>query len=479
MVSGVAQGPLVGQVLSGKYRILAKLGEGAMAGVYLAEHQGVGATIVLKVLQPGLAEEPQVVESFLREARIAAEIHHDNVIDIFYSGRSPEGFVFLAMEYVRGTTLQEVLESEGPMPWRRAKPLLVEIAGALAAAHAIGVVHRDVKPENVLVGRKGKGADAVEYVKVVDFGIANARGDIGGAEGVCGTPEFMPPEQAQGQEPDARDDVYAFGCLAYQVLTGEVPFRADDVPRVLLMHLREPVQPPRERRPDLEIPQGAEDVIMRALEKKRADRFQDMAEVQRLLSEVKEPAPQADLPVPVPAPRSKPALGAAGGSPLRARALQDRRRSPLPFVLGGLVLAGAIALVLGRKALQHAPGRIEIETQPIEAEIWVDGQKMADRSPMFLDASPGAYTVVVRSPGYEPQQRVVVMKPSAQDVAAFVLRPLAPPKDAPASPPARTRASVASGGAAATSATRKRAPAAATVDGVTFIDFKQAAAGRR
>src|SRR5262249_11551330 len=109
MVSGVAQGPLVGQVLSGKYRILAKLGEGAMAGVYLAEHLGVGATIVLKVLLPELAEEPEFVESFLREARIAAEIHHDNVIDIFYSGRSPEGFVFLAMEYVKGSTLFDVL----------------------------------------------------------------------------------------------------------------------------------------------------------------------------------------------------------------------------------------------------------------------------------------------------------------------------------------------------------------------------------
>jgi len=269
VLSGVAQDPLVGQVLSGRYRILAKLGEGAMASVYLAEHTGVGATIVLKVLLPELASEPQVVESFLREARIAAEIRHDNVIDIFYSGRSPEGFVFLAMEYVKGATLYDVLEKEGPMPWERAKPLLGQIAGALAAAHAIGVVHRDVKPENVLVVRKEEPTGAVESVKVVDFGIANARGDIGGAEGVCGTPEFMPPEQAQGQPPDARDDVYAFGCLMYQVLTGDVPFRGEDVPRVLLMHLRDPVQPPRQRRPDLAIPAGAQEIVMRALEKKR------------------------------------------------------------------------------------------------------------------------------------------------------------------------------------------------------------------
>jgi serine/threonine protein kinase len=470
MVSGLAQDRLVGQVLSGKYRILAKLGEGAMAGVYLAEHLGVGATIVLKVLLPELADEPHVVESFLREARIAAEIHHDNVIDIFYSGRSPEGFVFLAMEYVKGATLNDVLEKEGPMPWARAKPLLVEIAGALAAAHAIGVVHRDVKPENVLVGRRDEpaGPDGpVEFVKVVDFGLANARGDLGGAERVGGTPEFMPPEQAQGQAPDARDDVYAFGCLMYQVLTGEVPFRADDVPKVLLLHLREPVQPPRDRRPDLEIPPGAEAVVMRALEKKRADRWQDMAEVQRRLAEIQPLPARAAALAPATAPAPAPAPARQLPKPPK-----QRRRSRAPVFAGAAIFAGAVIFAVGRRALEHAPGRIEIETEPVEAEIYVDGQKMADRSPLFLDASPGSYKVLVRSTGYEPQERVLQMRARAQDVAAFVLAPLPQPK---APPPPRPRAVASTGAAAA----RKSAPAAATINGVTFIDFKKAAAEQR
>jgi tRNA A-37 threonylcarbamoyl transferase component Bud32 len=466
MVSGLAQDRLVGQVLSGKYRILAKLGEGAMAGVYLAEHLGVGATIVLKVLLPELTNEPLVVESFLREARIAAEIHHDNVIDIFYSGRSPEGFVFLAMEYVKGATLNDVLEKEGPMPWARAKPLLVEIAGALAAAHAIGVVHRDVKPENVLVGRQTGPDGPVEIAKVVDFGLANARGDLGGADRVGGTPEFMPPEQAQGQAPDARDDVYAFGCLMYQVLTGEVPFRADDVPKVLLMHLREPVQLPRDRRPDLEIPPGAEEVVMRALEKKRADRWQDMAEVQRRLAEI-EPVP-ARAASPAPAPTA-----AAEPSPPPSRlVMPQRRRSRAPLFAGAALFAGAVIFVVARRALEHAPGRIEIETAPVEAEIYVDGQKMAERSPMFLDASPGSYKVLVRRAGYEPQERLLQMRARAHDVAAFVLMPLPQPK---APPPSRPRAVASTGAAAA----RKTAPAAATINGVTFIDFKKAAAEQR
>jgi tRNA A-37 threonylcarbamoyl transferase component Bud32 len=477
MVSGVVQDPLVGQVLSGRYRILTKLGEGAMAGVYLAEHTGVGATIVLKVLLPALANEPQFVDSFLREARIAAEIQHDNVIDIFYSGRSPEGFVYLAMEYVKGATLYDVLEKEGPLPWARAQPLLVEIAGALAAAHKMGVVHRDVKPENVLVGRKEGPAGAVEYVKVVDFGISNARGDIGGAEGVCGTPEFMPPEQAQGQEPDARDDVYAFGCLMYQVLTGDVPFRADDVPRVLLMHLRDPVQPPRQRRPDLAIPGGAQEVVMRALEKKRADRWQDMAEIASLLAAV-ELAPEPEpLPEEPPPPAPKRTLSA--GPSLRARAVLPREaprwRAQLPLAVGVTLGVGACIVAFARHQMLHAPGKIEIATDPLDAQIYIDGQKMADRSPMVLEASPGAYTVIVRSAGFEPLAARLQMRPHADEHVVLTLTALPQPPP-PRAPPAHHQG-VAVAGAGVAPARRK--PAAPVATGVTFIDFKKAAAEQK
>jgi tRNA A-37 threonylcarbamoyl transferase component Bud32 len=465
------RGPLVGQVLSSRYRILAKLGEGAMASVYLAEHTGVGATIVLKVLLPALANDPEVVESFLREARIAAEIRDDNVIDIFYSGRSPEGYVFLAMEYIKGSTLFDVLSKGGPLPWARAQPLLVQIAGALAAAHKHGVVHRDVKPENVLVGTKDSPTGPVEYVKVVDFGIANARGDLGGTEGVCGTPEFMPPEQAQGLPPDPRDDVYGFGCLMYQTLTGDVPFRADgDIARLLLMHLRDPVQPPRQRRPDLEIPAAAQAIIMCALEKKREDRWQDLGEVRNMLQGIvvepepaAEPAALAARVASVPAP--------ADGEP-RGRVIMPKEHGPwrkrLPIVLGTVAVVGVCAFAFVRHALQHAAGRIEIVTEPADAEIFIDGQKMADQSPMFLDASPGAYTVVVRSPGYETLTRVLEMKPRAAERVPLTLTALVAPQAASA----RARSAPAAAGPDA----RRRHAAVPAVNGVTFIDFKKSAA---
>jgi tRNA A-37 threonylcarbamoyl transferase component Bud32 len=481
MVHGGASGdlardPLVGQVLSQRYRILAKLGEGAMAAVYLAEHTGVGATIVLKVLLPELASEPQAVDSFLREARIASEIHHDNVIDIFYSGRSPEGHVFLAMEYVDGATLFDVLEKDGPLPWARAKPILSQIAGALAAAHKHGVVHRDVKPENVLVGKADATPQApggpVEVVKVVDFGIANTRGD--GDSGVCGTPAFMPPEQAQGLPPDARDDVYAFGCLMYQVLTGDVPFRDADMAKVLLMHLRDPPVPPRQKRPDLEIPAAAQAIVMRALEKSRADRWQDMGEVQKMLEEVavEEPEPPAEALAP-----SRLAAAAAqepGKRPPRIIMPKEQGpvRSRLPVIVGATLVLAASAFAFFRYAALHAPGRIEIVTEPAEAEIYIDGQKMADRSPMFLDASPGSYTVLVRSAGYEPLTRVLEMKPRAAERVPMVLTALPGYKPPPPTPRARP-------GAAAEATPRRRAAPKAEVNGVTFIDFKKAAAEQK
>jgi serine/threonine protein kinase len=483
--AGPSRVPLIGQVLSARYRILAKLGEGAMAAVYLAEHTGVGKTIVLKVLLPDLASQPEFVEGFLREAHIAAEIHDDHVIDIFYSGRSPEGYVFLAMEHVDGPTLFNLLAAEGPLPWARAKPLLLQIAGALAAAHAQGVVHRDVKPENVLVGRrKTSDGSEVEYVKVVDFGIANALGDAGaaGADAVAGTPEFMSPEQAQGRTPDPRDDIYAFGCLMYQVLTGDVPFRDDDMARLLLMHLRDPVQAPRQRRPDLEIPAGAQDIVMRALAKARDDRWPDMAEVKRQLAAVDAPPPVEEAPAaPSPGalvlspsiePRFQAPAAAAPPPPLRLP--KDHPRSKAPLLVGAGVVLVAVAFAFLRYALLHAPGRLEIVTAPPEAEIYIDGKKMADRSPMFLDASPGPYNVVVRSPGYETLTTVLVIAPRGNERVPINLTPLPTPPKTEA--PAPRRASAGSSTASAPAESRRRKPAVPPVNGVTFIDFKKAAA---
>jgi serine/threonine protein kinase len=397
--------PLVGKVLSHRYKILRKLGEGAMAAVYLAEHSGVGSNIVLKVLLPDLADNQNAVERFLQEAKIASEIHHDNVIDIFYSGRSPEGQVFLAMEYLQGSSLLGLLDTQGPIPWTRAKPIFLQICAALSAAHARGVVHRDVKPENVLVvQRPDPEGGLMDYVKVVDFGIANVGGQLGG-QGVCGTPEYMPPEQARALPPDPRDDVYAFGCLMYHVLTGTVPFTAATIQQVLIMHMRQPVEPPRGRRPDLDIPTGAQAVVMRALAKRREDRYQSMKDVAEAIEAVRivrrMTAPARPLA----------ALPPEHGRP--ERVIFPHTEKP-PRTKRNLVLAALIVVLFSfaawlRSRPQDPPGRIEIFTSPDDAEIYVNGKRVGNRSPVILEANAATYTVVGRREGYEGRTRTFTL----------------------------------------------------------------------
>jgi serine/threonine protein kinase len=401
--------PLVGKVLSHRYKILKKLGEGAMAAVYLAEHSGVGTNIVLKVLLPDLADNHNAVERFLQEAHIASEIHHDNVIDIFYSGRSPEGQVFLAMEYLKGSSLLGIIDTQGPLPWTRARPMFLQICAALSAAHARGVVHRDVKPENVLVvERENAEGDLFEFVKVVDFGIANVGGGVGGNQGVCGTPEYMPPEQARALPPDLRDDVYAFGCLMYHVLTGTVPFMAPTIQQVLIMHMRQPVEPPRARRPDLDIPTGVQAVIMRTLAKRREDRFQSMNEVADALLAVRL-VRRMTAPV---RPLVNTVTGPDAGKPVERvvfPTLERPKRTKRNLVLAGLIVVLFSFAAWLRSHPPDPPGRIEIFTAPDDAEIYVDGKKLADRSPLILEAMPRLYTLVVRREGYEARSRVFTL----------------------------------------------------------------------
>jgi serine/threonine protein kinase len=412
--------PLVGKVLSHRYKILRKLGEGAMAAVYLAEHSGVGSNIVLKVLLPDLADNQNAVERFLQEAKIASEIHHDNVIDIFYSGRSPEGQVFLAMEYLHGSSLLGLLDSGGPMPWTRAKPIFLQICAALSAAHARGVVHRDVKPENVLVVERDNPDPSqggkIDFVKVVDFGIANVGGQLGG-QGVCGTPEYMPPEQARALPPDPRDDIYAFGCLMYHVLTGTVPFTAATIQQVLIMHMRQPVEPPRGRRPDLDIPTGAQAVVMRALAKRREDRYQSMKDVAEALEGVR-----------LVRRMTAPARPLAAVMPERSERVIFPHTEAPKRTKRNIVLAALIVLLFSfaawlRSHPQDPPGRIEIFTSPDDAEIYVNGKKVGNRSPVILEAGAGTYTVVGRRDGYEGRSRAFAL-PSGTAARVTLTLPL-------------------------------------------------------
>jgi serine/threonine protein kinase len=264
--------PAVGTEVAG-YRIVEEAGSGGMGVVYRAEEIGLGGRpVALKLLPPALAGDPDFRARFLREMRVAAAIDHPNIVPIYRAGED-RGLLYLAMRYVHASDLRRVLETEGRLEPARALAILDQVARALDAAHARGLVHRDVKPGNILLAPPVLDGDP-EHVYLVDFGLARSDNDdrsIGGGGSFLGTPRYAAPEQAAGRPVDGRTDGYALGCVLYECLTGRPPFADGSGEAVLLAHLE--AAPPRltTLRPDL--PPAIDQVITRALAKSPDDRF--------------------------------------------------------------------------------------------------------------------------------------------------------------------------------------------------------------
>src|SRR5215217_447826 len=264
--------PAAGTEVAG-YRIIERAGSGGMGVVYRAEETGLGGRpVALKLLPPALAGDPDFRARFLREMRVAAAIDHPNIVPIYRAGED-RGLLYLAMRYVHASDLRRVLETEGRLDPVRTLSILDQVARALDAAHARGLVHRDVKPANILLAPPVIDGDP-EHVYLVDFGLARSDSDdrsIGGAGSFLGTPRYAAPEQAAGLPVDGRTDGYALGCVLYECLTGHPPFPGGSGEAVLLAHLESP--PPRVTalRPDL--PPAIDQVVARALAKVPEDRF--------------------------------------------------------------------------------------------------------------------------------------------------------------------------------------------------------------
>ena len=269
---------LEGRILDGRYRLGALLGVGGMARVYLASDRVLERQVAVKVLSPPYAQDPLFVERFRREARSAARLSHPNIVAVFDSGSDADQH-YLVMEYVPGQSLAELLAGQGRLAPRRAAELAIEVCKALSAAHAQGLVHRDVKPANVLVGEDGR-------VKVTDFGTVKAAAatTLTGTGTVLGTAAYLSPEQAQGGPVDARTDLYSLGCVLYELLCGSLPFGsgADSPPvAVASRHLHQPPEPPSGRNPQVDPELDA--VVLTALAKDPARRYQSATELRDAL----------------------------------------------------------------------------------------------------------------------------------------------------------------------------------------------------
>jgi len=268
---------LMGSVLLDRYRVIGHLGDGGMGSVYLVEHTTILKKFAAKVLSPGLSTRQDFIDRFLREARASSLISHPNVVEITDFGTTPSGAPFFVMEYLQGEDLSETIADEGPMPWSRVRGLILQISGALEAAHEQAIVHRDMKPGNCLRVKSGNNTD---FIKVLDFGIAKIQSleaeerSLTQTGTVIGTPEYMSPEQGWGHPVDHRSDIYAIGVILYELLTGHVPFSGETMMEVLNRHIYEV---PNVDHPHISQEVGA--IILKAMQKDRELRFQSMSEM--------------------------------------------------------------------------------------------------------------------------------------------------------------------------------------------------------
>ncbi|HMJ11580.1 MAG TPA: serine/threonine-protein kinase [Polyangiaceae bacterium] len=273
------ENPMIGQLIGGRYRITGVLGEGGMGVVYVAEQQ-MGSTIrkvAVKTLHQHLSKDPSVLARFHRECGTVAQLEHPNTIKFYDFGATADGTLYIAMEFVAGKPLNQVIEANAVLPAERALKILRQICGALEEAHGQGIVHRDLKPENVILTDRAGEAD---FVKVLDFGIA-ARTESADAQReqkltqqgmVLGTPPYMSPEQFTMQEVDHRSDIYSLGVMAYEMLTGKLPFEADTPWQWATQHMTAQPRPFEITAPSAIVPEGMRRAILRSLSKNRDDR---------------------------------------------------------------------------------------------------------------------------------------------------------------------------------------------------------------
>ena len=353
--------PAVGTEVAG-YRIVEQAGSGGMGVVYRAEETGLGGRpVALKLLPAALAGDPDFRARFLREMRVAAAIDHPNIVPIYRAGED-RGRLYLAMRYVHASDLRRLLEAEGRLSPERALAILDQVARALDAAHARGLVHRDVKPGNILLAPPVFDGDA-EHVYLVDFGLARSDSDdrsLGGGGSFLGTPRYAAPEQAAGRPVDGRTDGYALGCVLYECLTGQPPFPGGSGEAILLAHLE--ASPPRVTalRPDL--PPAIDQVVARAMAKDPATRFPTCralltAARQALTPTPGTPEPHPPAPVPAPTPTGWPGPPAPaaleGYLPLRRPARRVRLALGVSILLA---LASAAANLGHTQAARELAG---------------------------------------------------------------------------------------------------------------------------
>jgi serine/threonine protein kinase len=278
-----AHASYIGKEIAGQFRIIQRIGSGGMGAVFKAEQPEMNRFVAVKILHPKYVSRPDLVSRFRREARAMSHLSHPNTARVFMYGQLEDNACYIVMEYLEGKNLAQVTRAEGMLQPARAVNIMVQVCGALEEAHRQGMIHRDLKPENIFLTTQG---GITDFPKVLDFGLAKVTQRemrpgslILTQEGmVFGTPEFMSPEQARGQQLDARSDIYSLGCILYEMLTGKLPFDAAQPMDYLALQIRGTPIPLSKRVPGLTFPPGLEAVVMKAIEKDPNRRYPSAAD---------------------------------------------------------------------------------------------------------------------------------------------------------------------------------------------------------
>jgi eukaryotic-like serine/threonine-protein kinase len=387
---GRSTDPLIGQLVAG-YTLEERLGEGGMGIVYRA-HDKEGKKVALKILRAEYTQNQDILDRFYQEAKTVNSIHHKNIVEILDFGTLDRGSPYILMEHLSGADLAKILRESGPLTPKRAISVALEVAEALAAAHDAGVIHRDLKPDNVFLLERG------DTVKLLDFGIAKLTRKLDPSEErartrtgvIMGTPYYMSPEQASGKPVDGQTDVYALGIIFYEMLTGRVPFRSPDGPlHVLMQHINEPPTPPSELVPGL--PPDIEQVVLSCLEKEKERRYPSIRALIEDLGRLRDGE----------APRYTP-------PPLPRRV----RRPPVALALAVALLVG-LALGGTLYAAGLWPKEARGETQAPKSAppaLLAEGPKPPERpaAPPTLEAAPKTETVTVALSTTPPGAEIIL-----------------------------------------------------------------------